>query len=80
MPDREPSWPMFRRVWRRAELTDRMITEVGVDPIVAARLDRGAAYRNACTKCLTCPLVQVLSGVVQVKINNMVLIVFPVVK
>ncbi len=55
MPNREPRWPMFQRVWRRAELTDRMITELGIDPIVAARLERGDAYHQACTICLTCP-------------------------
>ena len=54
MPNREPRWPMFHRVWRRAELTDRMIGELRVDPIVAARLDKGDAYREACTNCLTC--------------------------
>ena len=56
MPNRELRWPMFRRVWRRAELTDRMIAESGVDPVVAARLDNGDAYREACANCLTCPV------------------------
>jgi hypothetical protein len=54
MPDREPSWPMFKRVWRRAELTDRMIDELAVDPIIAARLDKGDAYREACANCIAC--------------------------
>lgn len=55
MAIREPQWPMFHRVWRRADLTDRMIGELGVDPISAARLDRGDAYQAACAICLTCP-------------------------
>ncbi|MGI9478509.1 MAG: DUF6455 family protein [Hyphomicrobiaceae bacterium] len=59
MPNREPLWPMFRRVWRRAELTDRMINDLGVDPIVAARLDKGEAYREACAICLACPVTRV---------------------
>ena len=54
MPNREARWPMFHRVWRRAELTDRMIDELGVDPIVAARLDKGDVYREACENCLIC--------------------------
>ena len=52
MPNKEPSWPMFRRVWRRAKLTDRMIEGLGADPVVAARLDKGNAYQTACTNCL----------------------------
>ena len=56
MPNRKPRWPMFRRVWRRADLTDRMIAETGIDPIVAARLDKGDAYREASANCLTCPM------------------------
>ena len=57
MPNRKPRWPMFRRVWQRAELTDRMIVESGVNPVVAARLDKGDAYREACANCLTCSVV-----------------------
>ena len=59
MPNREPRWPMFHRVWRRAELTDRMINELGVDPIVAARLDKGEAYCEAFAICLPCPAARV---------------------
>lgn len=55
MPEQGPRWPMFQRVWRRAALTDRMIDELGIEPIIAARLDKGEAYRQACTICLTCP-------------------------
>lgn len=55
MLNREPRWPMFHRVWRRAELTDRMIIELGIDPLVAARIDKGEAYCEACDICLTCP-------------------------
>ncbi len=55
MVNRDPRWPMFRRVWRRAELTNRMIEALNVDPIIAARIDTGDAYRDACATCLTCP-------------------------
>ena len=54
MLSREPRWPMFHRVWRRAELTDRMVCELGINPIVAAKLDDGNAYPEACITCLTC--------------------------
>ena len=54
MHGRDPRWPMFHRVWRRAELTDRMVCELGIDPMVAAKLDEGQAYCEACTTCLIC--------------------------
>lgn len=54
MANRAPNWPLFRKVWRRAELTDRMIEALAVSPIIAARIDKGNAYHNACTICLTC--------------------------
>ena len=54
MLSREPRWPMFHRVWRRSELTEQMVSELGIDPIVAARLDEGRAYREACLTCLMC--------------------------
>lgn len=54
MLSREPRWPMFHRVWRRAELTDRMVCELGINPIAAVKLDDGQAYREACITCLTC--------------------------
>ena len=41
MANRDPQWPMFHRVWRRADLTDRMIDALGVDPIVAGWRARG---------------------------------------
>ena len=54
MANRDPLWPMFRRVWRRADLANRMIEALNVDPIIAVRIDKGDAYRDACTICLTC--------------------------
>jgi hypothetical protein len=49
-----PRWPMFRKVWRREKLIERMIGEMGIDQVVAARLDRGDAYSEASAKCLAC--------------------------
>jgi hypothetical protein len=37
------SRPMLDRVMRQAELMDRMMGHVGVDPAPAARLDKGMA-------------------------------------
>ena len=46
--------PMFDRVFRQAELMDRMMGRVGVDPIAAARVDKGMAWYEARTKCIAC--------------------------
>lgn len=54
MSGREPGWPMFQKVWRREKLIERMIVEMGIEPGVAVRLDHGAAYCEACAKCLAC--------------------------
>jgi len=48
------SWPIFKRVFRQAELMDRMMERAGVNPVVAARLDKGMAWYEARTKCLDC--------------------------
>ena len=37
------SSPMLDRIFRQAELMDRMMERVGVDPMAAARLDAGMA-------------------------------------
>ena len=48
------SRPMFDRVFRQAELMDRMMGCVGVDPIAAARVNKGMAWYEARTKCIAC--------------------------
>ena len=47
------SWPMHSRVFRQAELMDRMMARVGVNPAVAARVDQGAAWFEARTNCIS---------------------------
>ena len=48
------SRPMLNRVIRQAELMDRMMERVGVDPAAAARIDRGMASYEARTRCIAC--------------------------
>jgi hypothetical protein len=48
------SWPVFERVFRQAELMDRMMDQVGVVPAVAARVDQGMAWYTARTACIDC--------------------------
>jgi hypothetical protein len=45
---------MLDRISRQAELMDRVIERVGVIPGVAARVDRGLAFYEARTKCISC--------------------------
>jgi Family of unknown function (DUF6455) len=52
------SRPMLDRVFRQADLMDRVIERVGVNPAVAARVDRGVAFYEARTKCISCCLEQ----------------------
>ena len=54
MVQRAPRWPMFHKVWRRAALTSRVIEALDINPAVAARIDAGEAYREACAICLAC--------------------------
>ena len=42
------------RIFRHAELMDRVMERLGIDPSVAARLDRGMAWYEARTRCLAC--------------------------
>jgi uncharacterized protein DUF6455 len=49
------SWPMLNHVLSQAELMDQMMSRLGVNPAVAARIDRGAAFYAARTKCIDCP-------------------------
>ena len=48
------SSPMLDRVFRQAELMDRMMERVGVNPAAAARVDRGTAWYEARTSCIAC--------------------------
>jgi uncharacterized protein DUF6455 len=48
------SRPMLNRVRRQAEVMDRMIEAVGVDPAVARRLDMGMGWYEARSRCITC--------------------------
>jgi Family of unknown function (DUF6455) len=48
------SRPMLNRIFRHAELMDRMMERVGVDPGVAVRLDRGMVWYEARSTCVSC--------------------------
>jgi hypothetical protein len=48
------SRPMLQRILYHAELMDRAMKRVGVDAVVAARLDRGMAWYEARTRCIGC--------------------------
>src|SRR5262245_20451697 len=49
------SRPMMDRVLQQAELMDRMMECVGVEPVRAARLDNGTAWYVARSRCIACP-------------------------
>ena len=49
------SWPMLNHVLSQAELMDQMMSQLGVNPAVAARIDRGTAFYEARTRCIDCP-------------------------
>jgi hypothetical protein len=46
--------PMLDHVLAQADLMDRMIGRVGVNPAVIARLDRGMTWYAARTRCIEC--------------------------
>lgn len=48
------SRPTFNRIFGQAELMDRMMGRVGVNPAVAARIDQGAAWYEARINCISC--------------------------
>ena len=48
------SWPVYNRVFRQAELMDRMIARVGAQPAVAVRREKGMAWYEARTRCIHC--------------------------
>lgn len=47
-------WQIFSRVFRQAELMDRMMKRIGVRRAVAVRVDQGMAWYDARTKCIDC--------------------------
>ena len=48
------SWPMFNRIFHQVDLMDRMMEIVGVNPAIAARVDKGEAWYEARTNCISC--------------------------
>ena len=48
------SRPMLSRVLQQAELMDRMMARLGVDPVAGARLENGMAWYEARTRCIAC--------------------------
>jgi hypothetical protein len=46
--------PMLDRVFRHAELMDRMMQRIGIDAAAAARLEKGMAFYKARTRCIGC--------------------------
>jgi hypothetical protein len=54
MSDRGYDRPMLDRVFRHAELMDRMMERVGIDAAAAARLEKGVALYKARTRCIGC--------------------------
>jgi hypothetical protein len=45
---------MFNRIFHQVELMDRMMDVVGVNPAIAVRVDKGAAWYEARTNCISC--------------------------
>jgi len=52
------SWPMLNHVLSQAKLMDEMMSRLGVDPAVAVRVDQGAAFYEARTRCIDCSSVE----------------------
>jgi hypothetical protein len=48
------SRPTFNRIFGQAELMDRMMGRVGVNPAIAARIDQGMAWYEARMNCISC--------------------------
>ena len=48
------SWQLLNRIFHQVELMDRMMGLVGVDPAVAVRVDKGVAWYEARTNCISC--------------------------
>ena len=45
-------WPVYNRIFRQAELMDRMMEHVGANQSVAVRLENGMAWYEARTRCI----------------------------
>jgi len=45
---------MLERIFRQAELMDRVMERIGIDPAAAVRVDRGTAWYEARTRCIAC--------------------------
>jgi len=56
VPSRQ--WPLTDRVWQQFALLDRVMDSMRVDPVLAARLERGKALAEARNTCLACPVQQ----------------------
>ena len=54
MSDYSYSFPVFHRVLAQAELMDRMMQQAGIDPLAVIRLDQGATWFAARTRCIDC--------------------------
>lgn len=48
------SWPVYNRVFRQAELMDRVMERLGAKQSVAVRRENGMAWYEARTKCIDC--------------------------
>ena len=48
------SFPLLNRVFTQAELMDRMLARMGLDPVDVIRHDHGASWYEARTRCIDC--------------------------
>jgi hypothetical protein len=48
------SRPMSKRVMRQAELMDRMMERLGINPAAAVRLEKGTIWYEARSRCIAC--------------------------
>lgn len=46
--------PMLNRIFRQADLMDRVMAHAHLDAAAAVRLDRGMAWYEARSKCIAC--------------------------
>jgi hypothetical protein len=48
------AWPQLTKVLNQAAQLDCMLDALGVNPAAAARIDHGAAFYEARTRCIAC--------------------------
>lgn len=48
------SGPMMQRVLKQADTMDQMMQCLGVEPVRAARIDKGMAWYEARSRCIAC--------------------------